>query len=151
MVSGWVHRLNFFSPHLKGRLPLRLCHRWSINLHTEDPTLEYCTFFFPVLLLLSVFSFIPPTSKALLLESHKNECLTKNAGMLFFALLQRGVFRHRRQSRYSAHISLDILKHIFNRQRRGIFTWLVQTSTQTQNTWLTEASDENDEAYRRTG
>lgn len=42
MVSGWVHRFKyFFSPHLKGRPPLRPCHRWSDDLHAEDPTLEY--------------------------------------------------------------------------------------------------------------
>lgn len=69
----------FLSPHLKGRPPLRPCHRWSDDLHAEDPTLESLyRFFLPfsLLLILCILSSL----KASLVESHKTSVLTKNAG-----------------------------------------------------------------------
>lgn len=89
MVSGWVHRFKYFFSSFKGehwRPPLRPCRRWSDDLYGEDPTLEYLyplPFFlsFPLLLLLCILSFLLPTSKAVLPESHKTSVLTKNTGM----------------------------------------------------------------------
>lgn len=78
---------NIFSPHWKGNIKgseaLPQMVRWFVRRGPHTGIFVPFAFFLPspLLFLLCILSFLLPTSKASLPESHKTSVLTKNTGM----------------------------------------------------------------------